>query len=115
MAQEDNKCEILLNKLSESRDELAKNLNVLEECRDSVVSSISSSNDYRNKYAREERLKTLSSFFASMLQYRQEYNRTIQAEIDIRRKLDKSDNGEIEVDIRSLAKQLAQLNEENKQ
>lgn len=107
------KCEGLLDKLAQSRDELSKYLSSLEECRDNVVASISSSNDYRNKYAREERLKTLSMFYASMLQIRQEYNRTITTEIDIRRRLDKNDDEEQEVDIKAIAKQLAHLAEDN--
>lgn len=96
----------LLEKLSDSREELAKYLKYIEDCRDNIVGSISQSNDYRNKYAREERLKTLTAFFSSMLQVRQEYNRTIQTEIDIRRRLDKKDDDEITIDIKSIAKQL---------
>ena len=96
----------LLEKLSDSREELAKYLKYIEDCRDNIVGSISQSNDYRNKYAREERLKTLTAFFSSMLQVRQEYNRTIQTEIDIRRRLDKKDGDEITIDIKSIAKQL---------
>lgn len=101
-----SKIDELLNKLSDSREELQKYLTYLEDCRDKVVGSISQSNDYRNKYAREERLKTLTAFFSSMLQVRQEYNRTIQTEIDIRRRLDKKDDDEITIDIKSIAKQL---------
>ena len=105
-----NKIDELLNKLSDSREELQKYLVYLEDCRDKVVGSISQSNDYRNKYAREERLKTLTAFFSSMLQVRQEYNRTIQTEIDIRRRLDKNSNDEVEIDIKKIAKQISELN-----
>lgn len=107
MQEKENKIDSLLDKLSESREELSKYLKYLEDCRDKIVSSISQSNDYRNKYAREERLKTLTAFFSSMLQVRQEYNRTIQSEIDIRRRLDKSGDDDIEIDIKSIAKQLS--------
>lgn len=100
----------LLSDFSESREELKKMLGDLEECKNTVLKSVCDSNDYRNKYAREERLKTLSTFFGNMLQVRQEYNRSIQAEIELRRKLDKNDSNEMEVDIRQVAKQILDLN-----
>lgn len=102
----------LLNDFSESRAELKKMLVDLEDCKNTVLKGVCDNNDYRNKYAREERLKTLSSFFGNMLQVRQEYNRSIQTEIEIRRKLDKSDNDQIEIDIKEVAKQLLKTQQE---
>jgi len=107
---EDSTYEKLLKEYSDSRTELKKMLKDIEDCKNSVLKSVSDSSDYRNKYAREERLKTLSTFFGNMLQVRQEYNKTIQTEIEIRRKLDMKDDGEIDLDIRSIAKQISNLN-----
>lgn len=100
----------LLEEFTESRKALKKMIDDVEECKRDVLKSVVDSNDYRNKYAREERLKTLSSFFDTEIKVRQEYGKSILAEIDIRRKLDKSDRGDLEVDVREVAKQLMQLN-----
>lgn len=103
--------ENLLEEFSESRKALKKMLNDVEECKTSVLKSVSDSNDYRNKYAREERLKTLSSFFDTEIKIRQEYGRSILAEIETRRKMEKDDlKSDQEVDIKEIAKQLANFN-----
>ena len=81
----------LLDELIQSRTDLKKMLSDIEECKKSVLKDVSTSNDYRNKYAREERLKTLSTFFQNELQVRQEYNRSLLSEIEVRRKLDKEE------------------------
>ena len=86
----------------------------VDDCKQSVLKDVTNSNDYRNKYAREERLKTLSSFFDTEIKIRQEYGRSILSEIDVRRKLEKNDTEDIELDIREIAKQLNKLNKENK-
>lgn len=107
----DNTYNQLLNEFSESRAALKKMLSDVEQCKESVLKSVADSNDYRNKYAREERLKTLSSFFDTEIKIRQEYNRSILAEIDTRRKIEKDDvKSDQEVDIREIARQLANLN-----
>lgn len=100
----------LLSEFSESREALKKMLTDVEECKTNVLKSVSDSSDYRNKYAREERLKTLSSFFDTEIKIRQEYGRSILSEIEVRRKLEKEDLGsEQEVDIKAIAKQIAKL------
>ena len=104
----------LLDEFTKSREDLKKMLSDVEECKKSVLKDVSNSNDYRNKYAREERLKTLSTFFQNELQIRQEYNRSLLSEIEVRRKLDMNDQGELELDIRSIMKQLADANKTSK-
>ena len=59
--------EKLLDKLIQSRSDLKKMLSDIEECKKSVLKDVSTYSDYRNKYAREERLKTLSTFFQNEL------------------------------------------------
>lgn len=100
----------LLDEFTKSREDLKKMLADVEECKQSVLKDVSSSSDYRNKYAREERLKTLSTFFQNELQIRQEYNRSLLSEIEVRRKLDINNQDEDEVDIRAIMKQIAAFN-----
>jgi len=100
----------LLDEFTKSREDLKKMLADVEECKQSVLKDVSSSSDYRNKYAREERLKTLSTFFQNELQIRQEYNRSLLSEIEVRRKLDMNNQDEDEVDIRAIMKQIAAFN-----
>jgi hypothetical protein len=102
----------LLDEFTQSREDLKKMLSDIESCKNDVLKDVSTSNDYRNKYAREERLKTLSTFFQNELSVRQEYNRSLLAEIDVRRKLDKNDSDEMEIDIREIAKQLSKIQKE---
>ncbi len=112
-AKNNSKYEQLLNDFSESRAALKKMLDDVEQCKVNVLKSVVDSNDYRNKYAREERLKTLSSFFDTEIKIRQEYNRSILAEIDTRRKMEKEDiKSDQEFDIREIARQLSNFNRE---
>lgn len=105
----------LLNEYSQAREDLKKMLADVEQCKKDVLKSVADSNDYRNKYAREERLKTLSTFFQNELQIRQEYGRSLISEIDIRRKLEMEDKGDMEIDIRQIMKQINEANrQENK-
>ena len=100
----------LLDELIQSRSDLKKMLSDIEECKKSVLKDVSTSSDYRNKYAREERLKTLSTFFQNELQVRQEYNRSLLSEIEVRRKLDMNDQDEQEIDIRAIMRQIVAAN-----
>lgn len=104
----------LLSEFSESREALKKMLTDVEECKTNVLKSVSDSSDYRNKYAREERLKTLSTFFQNELQVRQEYNRSLLSEIEVRRKLDMNDQDEQEIDIRAIMRQIVAANKDEK-
>ena len=100
----------LLTEFSKSREDLKKMLEDVEQCKNDVLKSVADSSDYRNKYAREERLKTLSTFFQNELQIRQEYNRSLLSEIEVRRKLDMNNSDTLEIDIREIAKQLSKAN-----
>lgn len=106
--------EKLLDELIQSRSDLKKMLSDIEECKKSVLKDVSTSSDYRNKYAREERLKTLSTFFQNELQVRQEYNRSLLSEIEVRRKLDMNDQDEQEIDIRAIMRQIVAANKDEK-
>lgn len=104
----------LLNELSTSRSKLTEMLNEIEQCKDTVLDVCKSNNDYRNRYAKEERLKTISTFYNLLLSTRQEYTRNIISEIDLRRKLEKGDDGEVSIDIAKIAKQLEAAKKQQK-
>lgn len=98
----------LLNQLSDSRDKLTQMMSEIDECKSAVLDT-AKSNDYRNRYAKEERLKTISTFYGLALSVRQEYTRNIISEIELRRKLEKGDDGDQTVDIIKIAKQLESI------
>ena len=107
------KYEELLDELSNSRNKLTEMLDEIEGCKNAVMDT-ARSNDYRNKYAKEERIKTISAFYSLLLQTRQEYTRNIISEIDLRRKLEKGNDSEVELDISKIAKQLEAIKKTQK-
>lgn len=107
------KYEELLDELSNSRNKLTEMLDEIEGCKNAVMDT-ARSNDYRNKYAKEERIKTISAFYSLLLQTRQEYTRNIISEIDLRRKLEKGNENEVELDISKIAKQLEAIKKTQK-
>lgn len=108
-----SKYEELLDELSSSRNKLTEMLDEIEGCKNAVMDT-ARSNDYRNKYAKEERIKTISAFYSLLLQTRQEYTRNIISEIDLRRKLEKGNDNEVELDITKIAKQLEAIKKTQK-
>lgn len=101
-----DKYEELLNELSKSRNELTSMISDVDKCKDTVLGVAANTTDYRNRYSKEDRLKTITSFYSTLLALRQEYNRNIISEIELRRKLEKGDDGEINLDIAKIAKQM---------
>lgn len=107
------KYDVLLNELGDSRNKLTEMLTEIEGCKNAVLDT-AKSNDYRNKYAKEERIKTISAFYSLLLQTRQEYTRNIISEIELRRKLEKGSDNEVEIDITKIAKQLESVRKTQK-
>lgn len=101
-----DKYEILLDELSQSRQALVNMMEDIDKCKNAVLGTASNTTDYRSRYAKEDRIKTIASFYSTALSVRQEYNRNIISEIELRRKLEKGDDGTIELDIVKIAKQL---------
>ena len=104
-----DKYEQLLNELSKSRDELTEMISDVDKCKSTILGVAANTTDYRNRYSKEDRLKTITSFYGTLLALRQEYNRNIISEIELRRKLEKGDDGEVELDIAKIAKQMEAL------
>lgn len=102
---DDPKVSELLNKLSGSRDELSRYMAELEEIRKKAEELFPSNHDFRNRYILEEKIKTVSSLYSTVLNIRQEFNKTIKDEIEIRRKLSIGEDEDVlsDSDIRKLA------------
>ena len=110
---QDEKINSLIDELSKSRNELMKYIVDLDDLRGKVGQMFPQGSDFRNKYALEEKMKTMSSLYSTVLSVRQEINKTIKEEIDIRRKLESGKDDE-EIDIRSLAAAMEKHRSENK-
>jgi hypothetical protein len=95
----------LLKKLGVSRDKLEEYVDDLEKIKGNIESIFPTDlKNYRNKWALDEKVKTTSQFFDSLLRIRQEINRTLKDEVEIRRKLvSRSDDEIAEEDVRALA------------
>lgn len=103
----------LLNEIGDSRTALTRMLQEIEDCKNAVLDT-AKSNDYRNRYAKEERIKTISAFYNLLLSTRQEYTRNLISEIELRRKLEKGDDGDIQFDVAKIAKQLESARKQTK-
>ena len=97
------KIDDLLKQLSDSRDELSRYMIDVDSIRKKVDAIFPATQDFRNKFVLEEKIKAASSFYSTLLNIRQEFNKTIKEEIEIRRKISSSDSGESEIDVREIA------------
>jgi len=112
------KMDELLSKLGTSRDKLEEYVTDLEDLKGKIESIFPTDmKNYRNKWALDEKVKTTSQFFDSLLRIRQEINRTLKDEVEIRRKLVNREGDEVaEEDVRALAEAINQtLKKEKKE
>lgn len=77
----------LLKEYSDSRKELSRYMESVDGLREKVNSIFPETTDFRNRFVLEEKIKAASSFFSTLLNIRQEYNKSIKEEIELRRKL----------------------------
>jgi hypothetical protein len=77
----------LLKEFKESRSQLSSYIEEVDEIRSKVGDLFPKTQDFRNKFVLEEKIKATSSFFSMILNIRQEYNKSIKEEIEMRRKL----------------------------
>ena len=110
------KYDLLLDELTKSRMDLVNDIQTVQQCKDAIIGVATNTTDYRSRFAKEDRIKTISGFYSTLLALRQEYNRNIISEIELRRKLEKGDDGDVTFDIVKIAKQLesARKNSEKK-
>ncbi len=110
VSQEDPKIDQLLLEIGKSRDELNACMGDVSNMREKIIDILPKDHDFRNKFVLEEKLKITSSFYSTLLNIRQEYNKLLKEEIEIRRKrnMNKGPSGISEGDIRNIAEQLSQ-------
>ena len=109
MIEDKTKEQILLDEYSESRQKVKQYIVELEELKDGVKDIFPKEMSYRNKFLMEEKLKTMSHFFDSLLKMRQEVHKTLKEEIDMRRKFAGDDNVTSEEDVRQIAMQMDEI------
>jgi len=103
----------LLSKYSESRDQLELDLKSVISLKDRLGTLFPDDLNFRNKFVLEEKIKSCTGFYSTILSMRQEINRSLSNEIDIRRKLNiKANEGNV-IDIRKLAEQVETLQKED--
>lgn len=88
----------LLHEYNENRKELKNMIKEISVLKNTVEDMFPKNVDARNKYILEERIKTVVSFFDSILKIRQEINRSIKDEIELKRKIEKELNNDEEID-----------------
>lgn len=106
----------LLDKYSQSREDLIKDLEVITALKSKMDLLLPTDINFRNKHILDEKLKILTSFFSSILSIRQEINKSIVSEIEIRRKLNPSKGGDTDFDeteIRSIAAKIEDIHSKN--
>ena len=103
----DPKIQELLEQLSTSREELTKYMGDVDTIRTKVDQIFPSGQDFRNKWALEEKIKTVASLYSTILNIRQEFNKTIKDEIEIRRKIttEKDTTNQV-IDVRAMARMI---------
>ena len=103
----DPKVEALLNEYSEGRVELIKDLKSVRDLKDSLTKLFPEDVTFRNRHLLEDKIKTVSGFYSTILNIRQEINKSISNEIDLRRKLVlKEDVDKGKFDVRELASRI---------
>lgn len=103
----DPKIQNLIDQLGESRTALSKYMTDVDAIRTKVDQMFPTGSDFRNKWVMEEKIKATASFYSMLLNIRQEFNKTIKEEIEIRRKISTGDDStESVVDVRSLARMI---------
>ena len=93
----------LLSELDSSKKEVNSYITQVESMKENISKIFPTQSDYRNKYLLDDKLRTFSEFFNTLLRLRQEKHKLILDEIKIRTPK-KEDNETF--DIRSVIKEL---------
>jgi len=105
----DEKVEALLNEFAMHRDEIKKMIEEVDEIRQDIDRLIPKKLDARYIRFFEEKVKSMTGFFSTLLDMRKEIIKSIKDEIELRRKLgagDASIDVESVIDIRSVARKV---------
>jgi len=116
---EEEKIHHLLEQFQEHRSSIEEMIRHLEKIREKIDSLIPDSLD--NRYIRlfEEKVKSLTALFSILLDMRKEISKSLKDEIELRRKIKKSDDIleslEDMIDIRSMASKIEEFKEKASQ
>lgn len=111
-----NNVETLLNEFKENRDALKEMIKNIEEYKEKIQILFPDKFDNKYKIFFEEKIKTMTSFFNSLLDIRKEINKSLKDEIELRRKMEQKEvDFESELDIRSIAEKMINLTNNKKQ
>lgn len=104
----------LLQEYRENRDALKELLTNLETIQGEVGSIFPEKIDKRFRYLFEEKIKTATAFFTSLLDIRKEISRSLKDEMELRRKLSGAGGGDLEdlLDIGALAERVERVQKE---
>lgn len=110
------KIEELLLEFESHRNEIKKMIEELEDIREKIDTLIPTSMDKRYIRFFEEKVKSMTSFFNSLLEMRKEIAKSVKDEIEVRRKLSKSEDKIFDVeellDVRSFANKVEKFKDE---
>ncbi len=110
------KAEELLKEYDEHRNAIKVMIADLEKIKENVDRIIPTSLEARYIRFFEEKIKTVTALFSALLEMRKEIARSIKEEIEIRRKLDKADVSEYDLDdilnVRDLADRVDEFQKE---
>ena len=86
----------------------------LEKLKEKIETILPDSLDKRYKYFFEEKIKTISQLFSSLLDMRKEIAKSVKEEIEIRRRIESKDTGNFEdiLDIRKIAERVENFKKE---
>ncbi len=108
----DEKVEALLDEFAVHRDEIKKMIEEVDELRQAIDKLIPKKLDARYVRFFEEKVKSMTSFFSTLLDMRKEIIKSIKDEIELRRKLGAADGQmdvESAIDIRSVANKVEEF------
>lgn len=92
----------LFEKITQSREILEQDASDLSKLKVGLAKLFPDNCDFRSKFALEDKIKTMSGFVTASLSIRQEINKLLIQEIELRKKLDTEDLATKDSDIRDL-------------
>ena len=78
----------LLSSIRENRDGISKRIVKLDILEKEVQNLYPTTTDFRNRHVLEEKIKATTAFFDVILKHHQEFGRSVEREIEIRRRND---------------------------
>mgnify|MGYP001501787993 CR=1 FL=1 len=109
----------LIEEFSEQRSQLKTMVLELEKLKEGIEKIFPERLDARYSRFFEEKIKTVTELFKAILDIKKEISKTIKDELDLRSKYEMGEEGEDDylgdIDIRTLAKRLEQLNRNSNQ